>query len=592
MPMKFTRLIEFLERLEATTKRLEMFDILSEQFAEASPSDVDRIIYLVQGQLGPSFRGIELGISSKLLMRALMSASGLSQKKVSALYTKHGDLGLVAERVMESAGDAPPASLFDMLDERRNFESVTAIHEVLLEIAQCSGPGSQERKIGLLIELLRGVPPLAAKYVARIILGKLRLGVGDPTILEALALSRGDRAHKTDLERAYNLCSDLGLVATTLFKKGLKGVRAMHITVGYPVRMALCERLASADEILAKLGKAAVEYKYDGFRVQIHMTRKSLEMYSRNLERTTDMFPEIGAAVRKHVKASSLIIEGEAMASDENTGQLLPFQTTIQRKRKHGVDEMAQRYPLRFFAFDLLYLDGEDWTERPFIERRRGLEKVIGGNTVIQTSDLIITDRPEEITRMFGNAVDEGFEGLVIKRLDSVYAAGSRNFNWIKLKPSYRHELSDSVDVCIVGYFYGKGARARFGIGGVLGAVYDSKEDVFKTITKIGSGFTEDELKGLKALLDESRIRERHARVQSEIEPDVWVEPRYVIAVTADELTRSPLHTAGRRGNEPGYALRFPRFVGALRTDKKPEDATSVKEIVRLYKMQKNIKSQ
>jgi len=589
--MNFNRLIEFLERLDATTKRLEMFDILSEQFAEASPADVDRIIYLVQGQLGPSFRGIETGISSKLLVRALASASGLTEKKISSLYAKQGDLGLVAEKVMESAGLNPPISLFDGLDEKRVFETVTEIHKALLEIAETSGGGSQERKIALLTDLLRGVEPLGAKYIVRFVLGKLRLGVGDPTILEALALSRGDRAHKADLERAYNLCSDLGLVATTLFRKGLKGIRAMHINVGYPVRMALCERLATAEEIVSKLGKAAVEYKYDGFRVQVHMTGRSVEMYSRNLERTTDMFPEVADSVLKHVKASSVIIEGEALATDENTGQLLPFQMTIQRKRKHGVNEMAERYPLRFFAFDLLYLDGEDWTEHPFIKRRRKLEQIIRNNSVIQTSDLIVTDRAQDITHKFGEAIDEGFEGLVIKRLDSPYTAGSRNFNWIKLKPSYSHSLSDSVDVCIVGYFLGKGSRARFGIGGVLGAVYDPKEDLFKTITKIGSGFTEDELKDIKALLDESRVREKPARVQSEIEPDVWVEPRYVIAVTADELTRSPLHTAGRKAGEPGYALRFPRFVGALRTDKKPEDATTVLEIVRLYGMQKNIRT-
>jgi len=520
-------------------------------------------------------------------MRALATASGLPDRKISSLYDKQGDLGLVAEKVMEQAADTAPRSLFDSLPDRVSYRKVPEVHEALLAIAEASGVGSQERKIVLLADLLRGVPPSEGKYVARIVLGKLRLGVGDPTILEALALSRGDRAYKADLERAYNLCSDLGLVATTLFRKGLKGIRAMHIRVGYPVRMALCERLPSPEEIVAKLGEAAVEYKYDGFRVQVHVTGKGLEMYSRNLERTTAMFPEIAEAVRRQVKASSVILEGEALASDENTGQLLPFQMTIQRKRKHGIDEMAQRYPLRFFVFDLLYLDGDDWTEKPFIERRRKLEKIIRNDTVIETSDMIVTGQAGEIARMFGRAVDEGFEGLVVKRLDSPYAAGARNFNWIKLKPSYRHELSDTVDVCIVGYFRGKGARARFGLGAVLGAVYDPKGDAFVTITKIGSGFTEDELKDLKGLLDESRLKGRHPRVQSDIEADVWVEPRFVIAVTADELTRSPLHTAGRSKDEPGYALRFPRFVGALRSDKRPEDATSVKEIVRMYAMQK-----
>ncbi len=199
---------------------------------------------------------------------------------------------------------------------------------------------------------------------------------------------------------------------------------------------------------------------------------------------------------------------------------------------------------------------------------------------------MFVSDSADEISKAFDKAVKHGFEGLVAKRPDSVYTAGARNFNWIKLKQSYSQELSDTIDVCIVGYFFGRGARARFGIGGVLAAVYDESTDTFKTITKIGSGFTEDELGKFKSMLDTAAITHRHARVNSDIEADVWVEPRFVIAVTADELTRSPLHTAGRDKSGVGFALRFPRFVGEIRSDKNPEDATSVREIESIFEMQ------
>jgi DNA ligase-1 len=284
-----------------------------------------------------------------------------------------------------------------------------------------------------------------------------------------------------------------------------------------------------------------------------------------------------------------VIIEGEAITYNEETGEFYPFQVTIQRKRKHGVYEYAKEFPLKLFAFDLLYIEGEDYTQKPFIERRKKLEEILSENSVLFKSEMFITDSAKEIERFFEDVVARGLEGIMAKRLDAPYTAGSRNFNWIKLKRSYRGSLADTIDVVIVGYFYGKGARAKLGIGALLTAVYDPKTDTFKTISKVGSGFTEDEWMRLKALLDQIKLPHRHARVDSLLDPDVWVEPKYVITLTADEITRSPLHTAGRTPEEPGFALRFPRAVGFIRTDKKPEDANTVEEIMNMYHMQKKI---
>lgn len=573
--MKFLRLTDYFEQLEVTTKRLEMFDILAGLFSEASPEEIDKIIYLSQGELLPPFKSIEIGMSEKLLIRAISDATGTTTKKVEEIFKQTGDLGKVADELIKGKGGGL---------------GVDKVYDELLDIAQTSGAGSVEKKIGLLSNLLRGVSSKEAKYIARFVIGRLRLGVGDPTVLESLALAQGDRALRPELERAYNLCSDLGLVAKTLFEKGMDGIKKFKIHVGYPIRMALCERLPSSEDIITKIGKAAIEAKYDGFRCQVHKDKDTVEIFSRNLERTTHMFPEITGAARNYFIAKTAIFEGEALAYNEATGELFPFQVTIQRKRKHGIEELAKEYPLKFFAFELLYADGEDYTEKSYIERRKILETTIKKNPVIEPAEMFVTDNPKKIYEYFEEAIERGLEGVVAKRLDAPYSAGARNFNWIKLKRSYRGELADTIDVCIVGYFRGKGARARFGVGALLGAVYDGKADTFKTVSKIGSGFTEDEFIELKKILDKITLTHKHPRVDSVMEPDVWVEPKYVVTVTADEITRSPSHTAGRDKEGIGYALRFPRAVGFLRTDKRPEDANSVREVIEMFEQQKKVR--
>lgn len=571
--MKFSELASYFEKLEATTKRLEMFNILAELFKKADSNEIEKIIYLCQEQILPPFRGVEMGISEKLLIRAIAQSAGVALEMVEEEFKDAGDLGIVAENFSRSKG--------------LELE-VSEVYDQLLKMAQTAGEGSVEKKISLLANLLSNASPLESKYIARFVAGRLRLGIGDPTILDALAQAKaGTRKFRPELERAYNLCSDLGLVAKTLFEKGEKGIREFKIKVFSPVRMALCERLPSSEDIVKKIGKAAIEPKYDGFRCQIHKDGDKVEIFSRNLERTTHMFPEIVEAAKRQIKSKQAILEGEALAYNEETGELFPFQVTITRKRKHGVEELAKEYPLKLFAFELLFEDGVDYTQKPYLERRERMNQIIIPDGPIEIAKVIYTSDPREIKSYFEEFVEKGLEGVVAKRLDAPYSAGARNFNWIKLKRSYKGELADTIDVCIVGYFKGKGFRAKLGIGAILCAVYDEESDTFKTIAKVGSGFSEENWVKLKEMLDEIAISHPHARVDSLITPDVWVEPKYVITVMADEITRSPLHTCGRTEKEIGYALRFPRAQGFIRQDKSAGDANTVKEIIEMYEQQR-----
>ena len=580
--MKFRELAESFEEIEKTSGRLQMMDLLAAAFQKASVSEIDKIVYMSQGVVAAPFIGLEVGMGEKFVIHAIATATGYDEKVVEKNYKKSGDLGDTAQELIRSKKQQSLHS--EELSVSKVFDSFT-------KIAKISGAGTQDKKIDALVELLNSATPLEAKFITRFPIGKLRLGAGDATTLEALSIAKqGDRSAKDDLERAYNLCSDLGLVAKTYYEKGLEGIKKFHIMLFHTVRPALAERLPSAEEIIGKLGRCAVDAKYDGFRVQVHKSGDTVELYSRRLERTTDMFPELVEGVKKQVKAKEAIFEGEALAVNEETGEFYPFQLTMQRKRKYGVAQMAEDYPLKLFAFDLLYADGKDYTKIPYGERRKQLEKMISKGGRILPSDTIITDSVKELQKYFDDCVEKGLEGIIAKDLNSEYIAGARKFAWIKLKRSYKGELADTIDVAIVGYFVGRGARAEFGFGGFLGAVYDENEERFKTVTKVGTGFTEEQMKELKKMLDKIRLKEKPKGLDAEIKPDVWVEPKYVVTLTADEITRSPNHTAGKTETESGYALRFPRLTSEIRTDKKAEDATSVKEIIEMFKLQKHHK--
>ncbi len=580
--MRFLELAKVFEKLENTSKRLEMFEILSEFFKKCKKEEMDEIIYFLQEHILPSFKGIEIGMAEKMVEKSISKTTGKKIAEIEKIYKKQGDMGLVAEQI-----HMQQKTLFS-----KKELSISGVYDSLLKIAHTSGSGSTDRKIDMLAGILGNSEAIEAKYIIRFVLGRLRLGIGDPTIMDSMskALS-GDRMElRKDIERAYNLCSDLGLVAKVFFEQGLKGLKKFKIQVGSPIRMALAERLADAEEIIKKIGKCAVETKYDGFRLQIHKKGEQVDIFSRNQERMSHMFPDLIEALKKQIKAKDFIIEGEAVAHNEESEELFPFQVTITRKRKHNIGEKAKEIPIVLFCFDLLYLNGKDMTQQPYIKRSELLRKLVKKGDIISSADRIITDNPKEIEKFFEDNISKGTEGIIAKRLDAPYQAGARNFNWIKLKRSYKGELQDTIDVVIVGYIKGRGMRAKFGIGALLGAVYDEKQDMFKTICKIGSGLSEEKWVEIRKLLDKIQVDGRPRKVDSVLVPDVWVHPKYVFTVRADEITLSPMHTAGKSKDNPGFALRFPRIEGWIR-DKKAEDATTVKEVDKLFKMQKRVET-
>ncbi len=573
--MKLLELADSLERLEETRSRKSMVERVAELLTSSARDERASIVYLLQARLRPDYEAIEIGLGEKLLVRALAKAYGVTEAAVRRRSLKYGDLGRAAESL------APAV---------RGRVSVTRAYTTLLEVARTSGSGSLQRKIQLLADLLRGVGAREAKLLVRIAQGKLRLGLGDQTILEAAALGAlGDRGKKTLLEHAYNVRSDLADVVCLAFDKRARALSRIEPELGVPVRPALAQRLPSAAAIIARLGKVQVEPKYDGFRLQLHRDGNRVWVFSRRLENVTDMFPDLAAALRRQLRTKRAIIEGEAIVHNPETGEFQPFQVTMTRKRKTRLEEMATRYPLRLFAFDILYAGHHNCMIDPLRERCRRLRKELPfrDDSALAVTESTVTRDAKQLQGYFDDMIARGLEGVVAKRLDAPYRAGARGFDWVKLKRSYQSKLRDTVDVVLVGYLRGRGKRAALGIGSLVGAVYDPTHDRFRTVAKIGSGLSDSAWKQLRFRLDEDATRRKPASVDSLLTADVWVQPRYVVEVLADEITRSPSHTCGKSGRAPGYALRFPRLVGGVRADKTATDATTQREIIEMYKQQR-----
>jgi DNA ligase-1 len=568
--------------LEQVSSRLALIDRLAELLRQTPDGLLPRVVYLCLGDIAPAFTGIEIGLADKLVTRALAEGTGVALEEVRVTLRETGDLGLTAEQLLAAHGT-----------ERAPTLEVGVVFETLHQIAAAAGPGSQGRKLELLGGLLERATPLEARYLARTVTGSLRLGVGHPTVLDALAVVHtGSRASRPVLERAYNICSDLGLVAATLVNGGLEAVEAIQVRPGNPVRPMLAQRMSSAAELLAKLGgSCGAEYKYDGVRVQAHRTADGrIELFTRRLERVAGQFPDVVELLSGGLGPRQLILEGEVVAADPVSGELRPFQEVMHRRRKHGIAEAVDSWPVSLYCFDMLYADGEDLTRLPYLERRARLEQAVTPSPRLHLATAAEFTDPEHLELFFEQAIADGCEGLICKSLSPVagYQAGARGWLWIKLKRDYRSELSDTLDLVVVGALAGRGRR-RGVYGALLLAAYDAEADMFRTVCKCGTGFSDAELAALpQRLAPLARPGEggQPARVDARMVPDVWFEPAVVVEVLGAELTLSPTHTAawGRLQEDAGLALRFPRFTGRWRDDKSPTDATTVDEVVDLYR--------
>ncbi len=586
-----------LQKLEGTASRNDMILLLSDLFKEVTAKDFDKVMYLLQGRVAPLYVNLEFGMADRMVIKALVTAFGIDEKEITKEFKRIGDIGELAEQL-------------NLKQKTKNL--VLTISEVfgeLEKIANTTGEGSVEKKTDTLAKLLKDADSLSCRYIARIPVAKLRLGFSDMTVLDSLSwMLKGDKSLRPIIERAYNIRPDLGYIGKLIKEKGVEGLNSTKPDVGTPILMARAERLSSGQEIIAKIGECAVEPKFDGFRIQAHYKKLKTEngklktevnLFTRGLEEVTFMYPDIEAGILDQIKADEAIFEGEAIAYNPATNEYLPFQLTSQRKRKYDIEEMAKKIPLKYMVFDLLYIDGENMIPYTYEERRAKFGKLMKDGAVLYPAEEKKFDQGKDIENYFDKCIADGLEGILAKKLDGGYQAGARGWNWIKLKRSYQSKLNDTIDCVVMGYYYGRGKRTGFGIGAFLIGVYDESSDKFLTIAKVGTGLTDEEWKELAKRGDKLKSKARPAlyEVDKWLEPDVWIDPSIVVEIRADELTRSPIHTAGRimkaskSGSAfdvdvAGYALRFPRLE-RFRDDKKPTDATTLKEVEEIFKLQK-----
>jgi DNA ligase-1 len=572
--MTFSDLSHYFQRLEQTPSRLLMTEILSDLFKKSPSDEIGYICYLLQGRVAPLYDAIEFGIADKLMIRSIASAYGISEPDVLKRFKKRGDLGIAAEEISH-----------EKRSTKKNSSTIRDVFATLTELAHLSGSGSQEKKIQVLSTLFSTSDALSVRYLVRIPLNKLRLGFSDMTILDGLSwMLTGDKSHRDRLEAAYDVRPDLGYIAQQVKAHGMNGLSHINATVGAPILAALCQRLPNAEEMIKKMVEVDVEPKYDGVRTQIHYRKgKPTSSYSRNLENTTAMYPEL-EHIAKQIRADEVILDSEAVGYDEKTNRIIPFQETVTRKRKHDVTLFSQNIPLRFFVFDILAKDGVDLMNTPLSKRREILEQTIGSGPILSVSPHIVTNDIQTLRDYHMEQIQLGLEGVVVKKWEGIYEPGRRGYTWVKFKEEGKiGKLADTVDAVVMGYYKGEGKRTSFGIGALLVGV--KKRDRFVTMTKIGTGVSDELWKQLvKDLgkLQSDHMPKQYETIDSSLEPDVWIHPSMVVEIAADDITRSPIHGAL-------FALRFPRLVH-IRTDKTVDQITTTKELEVMYHNQESVK--
>lgn len=580
--VQFEEVADYFSRMEKTPKRLELTSILSELFSKADKG-VPILCYLVQGKIAPDYEGKELYMADRLIVKALHDLSGKSEAEIDRILARTGDIGSVAEEILR---ERKQKGLFHV------DLTLQDIYESLTRISDLRGQGSTNNRIKLYENMLMNATPLEAKFITRIISGKLRLGVSDSTILAALEMCFGAQDMKENVENAYNFHPDMGYIASLLMDGKLQEIENTGPEPLIPIKVMLAERLPDLPSIMEKMGdRAAMEYKYDGLRSQIHFKDGLVRIYSRSDENVTEQFPDIVESFRSTFKCSSCILDGEAVPYNPDTGELYPFQMVSQRRgRKYGIEHLRSEIPVVVFLFDIVYLDGRSYSNVPYPRRRETLENLFRENDNFKLARRIVTGDQEEAKAFFEQSIADGCEGLVIKNItdQSVYKAGARGWLWIKLKRDYQAEMADTVDLAVVGAFHGHGRR-KGTYGALLMAVFNSDSQEFQTVCKLGTGFTDDILKALPSMLQPFVSKEKPPEVSSNMVPDVWFHPGLIMEVAGAEITISPVHTCsyGIHRRNSGLSIRFPRFTGRFRDDKDPFSITKASEIEEMFLNQK-----
>jgi len=581
--MEFSIIAEMFEKMEKTSSRIELTNILVELLKKTPEKIIPNVVYLLQGIIRPNFEGVELGVAEKLAIRSISKSSGLPIKKIEDDYRNCGNLGLAASNILK-------------LKTQTTFttEKITVerVYETLFKIANLEGKGSQDLKMKYISSLLNDATPLEAKFVLNILLGTLRLGIAENTVMDALAIGfTGKKEYRKQIEDAYNVSSDLGKVSEVIAREGLDGIKKFQISLFSPIRPMLADRIKSEEEAIKKMPtEFAAEYKLDGERVQIHKQADKIILFSRSLENITKYYPDIVENIGNSLDVNEGIFEAEIVAINENTGEFLPFQELMHRRRKYKLKEAVLQYPITVNFFDVLYFDKKNCLDLKYSERRKILESSVNVNNFAKLVPMAIVKNENQIEDFLENSINSGCEGLMLKILDAGYRAGIRGGNWLKLKREYRNELGDSLDLVVIGAYFGKGRRTGK-YGTLLLATYNPEKDNFPSICKVGTGFTDESLDQLYQILSNKVILKKNPRIESEMEADVWFEPELVLEIVASEITLSPIHKTAldtiRKGT--GLALRFPKFTGKIRIEKGSEDASTDEEVYSLYRGQTKV---
>lgn len=551
--MLFSKFSLYLERLEKTQSRLEITAILKELFNALSKNEIKEATYLSLGILAPNYESILLNLAEKMVLRSISIAYERDLDEVSKLYKELGDVGDIAQEYSKKQNTI-------------SEYTISQVFQKLVGIANDGGEGSQDRKIEKFADLLKDLDSLSVRFVARIPVGKLRLGFSEKTVLDALEVG----------DEAYNIRPDIGYIAE-MSKTGT--LNEVTPKIGVPIVPMLAARLNSASEMIKKMNEVSVEPKFDGLRIFIHFRRGKqgkadfIKIFTRNMNAIDiNTFPEL-LDVGKHLNADEVILDTEAVGLDPKRQMFVDFQKTVSRRRKHEIEKNSSEIPLQFQVFDILLVDGKSLIGESYLTRREMLTNKITNDKLLRVDENTVTKDPEIIKNLHQKYLSMGLEGVVVKKTNGKYVSGRTGWNWVKMKEEEGSQgrLSDTIDCIVMGYFKGKGKRAQFGLGKILVGIKDG--ETIRTLTKIGTGLTEDMLVQIRRRLDnlESREMPKEYEAQKDLIPDVWAIPKLVIEVTADSISKSTKHSLG-------LSLRFPRFI-KIREDKGPNEATTLEEL-------------